>query len=40
MSAGLLTNNPNLVNPFRLDRNDSLLVAVCDNDQSYPHLMD
>ena len=32
LSGALLTNNPNLVNPFRLDRSQA---ATCDQDHSY-----
>ncbi len=34
LSISLLHNNTNLVNPFRLDRNDSKSVAICDNDHA------
>src|SRR5215813_2906128 len=36
MNAGLLTNNPNLANPQRLDRVLSQLVT-CDQDHGYKH---
>jgi phospholipase C len=32
LTPSLLNNNTNLNNPFRLDRIDSKIVAVCDND--------
>jgi phospholipase C len=32
LSAGLLTNNPNSVQPYRLDRN---MASTCDNDNHY-----
>jgi len=35
LTKSLLNNNTNLVNPFRLDRNDSKIVAICDNDHEY-----
>src|SRR5919107_6264611 len=35
LAAGLLNNNTNLVNPYRLDREDSKIVAICDNDHEY-----
>jgi phospholipase C len=35
LTIGLLNNNTNLVNPFRLDREDSKIVAICDNDHEY-----
>ena len=31
LTIGLLNNNTNLINPFRLDREDSKIVAICDN---------
>ena len=35
LTIGLLNNNTNLINPFRLDREDSKIVAICDNDHEY-----
>lgn len=35
LTIGLLNNNTNLINPFRLDREDSKIVAICDNDHKY-----
>ena len=35
LTIGLLNNNTNAVNPYRLDREDSKIVAVCDNDHEY-----
>jgi phospholipase C len=37
-SGGLLTNNTNLVDPFRLDRQDAKTVASCDNNHRYAAL--
>src|SRR4029079_2583082 len=34
-TPGLLNNNTNLVNPFRLDRSQSPIVALCDPDHGY-----
>ncbi len=34
-SQGLLANNTNLANPFRLDRSQSSTVALCDADHEY-----
>jgi phospholipase C len=36
-AAGLLTNNPNLVNPFRIPRSNA---STCDNDHSYTRLQE
>jgi phospholipase C len=35
LTIGILNNNTNLINPFRLDREDSKIVAICDNDHEY-----
>jgi len=37
LSAGLLTHNPNLVNPFRIPRSNA---STCDNDHSYTRLQE
>ena len=36
--TGLSTNNTNLVNPFHLDRTDSVKVALCDPNHDYTSL--
>jgi phospholipase C len=36
-AAGLLNNNPNLVNPFRIPRSNA---STCDNDHSYTRLQE
>jgi phospholipase C len=35
LTKALINNNTNLVNPFRLDRADSKIVAICDNNHAY-----
>ncbi len=35
LTKDLLNNNTNLANPFRLDRQDSKIVAICDNNHAY-----
>jgi phospholipase C len=35
LTKALLNNNTNFVNPFRLDRDDSKIVAICDNNHAY-----
>ena len=35
LTNSLLINNTNLVNPFRFDKEDSKIVAICDNDHEY-----
>ncbi len=35
LTEELLKNNPNKNNPFRFDRSDSKIVAICDNDHKY-----
>jgi phospholipase C len=37
LSAGLLTDNPNLVNPFRIPRSNA---STCDNDHLYTRLQE
>jgi phospholipase C len=37
LAAGLLTNNPNLANPFRIPRSNA---STCDNDHSYTRLQE
>src|SRR5438093_10286986 len=34
-TAGLLTNNTNLANPFRLERSQAITVASCDPSHKY-----
>jgi phospholipase C len=38
LTAGLLTNNTNLANPFRLDRSQATLIALCNPDHDYTTL--
>jgi phospholipase C len=37
-TAGLLTNNTNLANPFRLDRSQAGLISICNPDHDYSAL--
>ena len=37
-TAGLLTNNTNLANPFLLDRSQAALIALCNPDHDYTAL--
>jgi phospholipase C len=37
-TAGLLTNNTNLANPFRLDRSQAALISLCNPDHDYTAL--
>jgi phospholipase C len=37
-TAGLLTNNTNLANPFRLDRSQATLISLCNPDHDYTAL--
>ena len=34
-TSGLLTNNTNLANPFRLDRSQATLISLCNPDHDY-----
>ena len=38
LAAGLLTNNTNLANPFRLDRSQSVIVTSCNPAHKYTLL--
>jgi len=37
-TSGLLTNNTNLANPFRLDRSQAVLISICNPDHDYSAL--
>src|SRR6266516_416461 len=37
-TSGLLTNNTNLANPFRLDRSQATLISLCNPDHDYTTL--
>jgi phospholipase C len=38
LTVSLLNNNTNLVDPFRFDREDAKIVAVCGNAHTYTHI--